>query len=290
MVESSKKQPAIPLMIGDYFKDPLLGQASLLSRGAWFELLLYMWECDRRGEIETTIYGLNRLLGAGSIDEILFFLNELNDLEFGDLFATDEKSALVFPLTLENCNGKVTIRNRRMYADYKDRQNTRLRVRKYRETKKKRPMKQKCNADVTPSLSISSSIAVSKNNQQADFFRNTIHPYFTSIERNALFISKFKDKKSFNPFGWVNKQINKLNAHPGAVDYTLQQMSIYWETILNPNGYAVDIMKKENGNFNEREHIEDHEQVKKDYADFIENSEELKNIIRGIGNEPRQTN
>ena len=152
------RQPAIPLMIGDYFKDPLLGQASLLSRGAWFELLLYMWEGDKRGEIETTIYGLNRLLGAGSIDEILFFLNELNDLEFGDLFATDEKNALVFPLTLENCNGKVTIRNRRMYADYKDRQNTRLRVRKYRETKKKRPMKQKCNADVTPSLSVSISI------------------------------------------------------------------------------------------------------------------------------------
>jgi len=145
-------------MIGDYFKDPRLGQASLLSRGAWFELLLYMWECDRRGEIETSIRGLNRLLKADSTDEILFFFNEMNDLKFGDIFSSDSEKELIFPLTLADCNTNVTIRNRRMYADFKDRQNTRLRVQKHREKKAETKVKRKCNPKVTPSLSVSVSI------------------------------------------------------------------------------------------------------------------------------------
>ena len=269
------------LYIGDWFKDGSLRQATVVSRGIWIDILLFMWGENLRGLIKTTPLRLMKLTGS-TLDEVMHFLNEIYDLEFGDI-KVDEN--VTFPINETQCNINVTLINRRMYADYKNKQNTRLRVRKHRETKKK----QKCNTDLTLTSSLAVSLAVSKNNQQADFFRNTIHPYFTSIERNALLIYNFKDRKSFNPFAWVNNQFNKKKAHPGAVDYTLQQMTIYWEKIDNPNGYATGIMKKENGNFNEREYIEDHEQVKKDYADFIENSEELKNIIGGIGNEPSKT-
>ena len=165
-----KKQPAIPMMIGDYLKDPRLSQASLFSRGTWAILLMFMWEWDRRGEIETTLRGLDRLLKPDSIEEILFFLNEMHDLEFGGIFATDPEKDLVFPLTLENCNGKVTIRNRKMYADYKNRQNTRLRVEKCRKKKTETPVKQKRNTDVTPSLSVSVSITKKYNKEFLAFY------------------------------------------------------------------------------------------------------------------------
>ena len=157
-MEAPKKQPAIPMMIGDYLKDPRLNQASLFSRGVWAILLMFLWEWDRRGEIETTIRGLDRLLKPDSIEEILFFLNEMNDLEFGDVFATDPEKELIFPLTLENCNIKVTVRNRKMYAEFKDRQNTRLRVQKHRKKKDETEKKRKSNPNVTPSLSVSVSI------------------------------------------------------------------------------------------------------------------------------------
>jgi len=155
----TKKQPAIPMMIGDYFKDPLLGQASLVSRGVWYEVLMYMWEGDRRGEIVTTPIRLMGLVRCRDINEILHFLNELVEIEFG--YIKFEKE-INFPVSLENCNTKVTLRNRRMYAEYKDRQNTRLRVQKYREKQSVTKKKRKCNTKVTPSLSISSSIT--KNN------------------------------------------------------------------------------------------------------------------------------
>lgn len=172
MVKAPAKQPAFPLMVGDILKDPRLSQASLFSRGVWTILLLYMWEWDQRGEIETTIYGLNRLLKPDSIEEILFFLNELADLEFGSIFTTDKNKKLTFPLTLENCNMKVTIRNRKMYSEYKDRQNTRLRVQKHREKKAVTQKKQKCNTDVTPSLSVSTSITTSNTKKyKKDFLQ-----------------------------------------------------------------------------------------------------------------------
>ena len=172
MAKAPVKQPAFPLMVGDILKDPRLSQASLFSRGVWTILLLYMWEWDQRGEIETTIQGLNRLLKPDSIEEILFFLNELNDLEFGDLFATDKNKKLTFPITLKNCNVKVTIRNRKMYSDYKDRQNTRLRVQKHREKIAVTQKKHKSNTDVTPSLSVSTSTSTSNTKKyKKDFLQ-----------------------------------------------------------------------------------------------------------------------
>ena len=283
MTKAPAKQPAFPLMVGDILKDPRLSQASLFSRGVWTILLLYMWEWDQRGEIETTIRGLDRLLKPDSIEEILFFLNELADLEFGSIFPTDENKKLTFPLTLENCNMKVTIRNRKMHSDYKDRQNTRLRVQKHREKKKETEMKRKRNKNVTGTLSSSLSISSSKESTGVDFFKDKIHPYFQEIEKSCIMISKFKDTKNFNPFQFVNKSINKNSGHPGAIAHTLQQMCIYWEKIDSPWRYSAKIMGKENGNFWEREHISDHEQLKEEFSQFINQSPELKALVSGIG-------
>ena len=155
-----KKQPALHMMIGDYFKDPLLGQASLISRAVWYELLMFMWESDRRGEIITTATRLMGLVRCRDIYEILHFMNELIDIEWG--FIMFEKD-IDFPVTSADCNTKVTIRNRRMYAEFKNRQNTRLRVEKHRRNKKETKKPVVCNTKLTPTSSITSSITITKD-------------------------------------------------------------------------------------------------------------------------------
>lgn len=119
----------------------------------------------------------------------------------------------------------------------------------------------------------------------ADFFKNPFHPYFRSIETSCIALSKIsaKGKKPFNPFQFVNRKINKKNCHPGAVDYALKELLKRKDEIDDLYGYGKSILKTTNGNFHEKEHIEDHEQVKKDFAEFVNRSPQLKSMIEDIG-------
>lgn len=182
----ANKAPSIQFYVRDWLCDPELRSASLLSRGAWIDCLCFMWENSQRGELTRTPIKFARLI-SGSLDEALHFLNELYEYEFGDIETEDD---IEFPLTLENCNAKVTIRNRRMYADYKDKQNTRLRVRKHREKKNKPPKKQKCNTDVTLTSSTSSSITTTKK-KNIKKKKNFIKPYLGEFQNVKLTQDEF---------------------------------------------------------------------------------------------------
>lgn len=125
------KAPAFQFYVRDWLSDPLLRQASLVSRGIWIDLLCYMWmKPDRDGKFETTPLRLAKMVCGGSINESLHFLNDLWDLEFGDM-EFDEKVS--FPITEENNNTKITLINRRMYNDYLTRKGGRERQAKFRE-------------------------------------------------------------------------------------------------------------------------------------------------------------
>ncbi len=148
------KAPAFQFYVKDWLSDPLLRQATPVSRGIWIDVLCFMWEADKRGQLITTPLKLSRMVSA-NIDEVNHFLNEMADLEFGNI-EMDEN--VTFPIMEQNCNAKVTLINRRMYSDYKDKENTRLRVRKYRIKKNvKQKGNVKGNAEVTPSSSSPSS-------------------------------------------------------------------------------------------------------------------------------------
>lgn len=139
------KAPAFQFYVKDWLCDPELRLASVLSRGAWIDCLCFMWENSQRGKLTATPLKFAKLI-SGSLDEALHFLNDMNECEFGDI---EIPEGIKFPITENECNIKVTIINRRMYSDYKDKQNTRLRVRKHREKKKVTEKKQKSNANVT---------------------------------------------------------------------------------------------------------------------------------------------
>ena len=213
MTKAEKKQPALHMMIGDYFKDPLLGQASLISRAVWYELLMFMWEGDRRGEIVTTLVRLMGLVRCRDIQEILHFINEIIDLEFGYI---EFENGINYPVKLEDCNEKVTIRNRRMYAEFKNRQNTRLRVEKHRKKKPVTPKKRKSNADVTPSSSVSSSVSITKRKGFIPPTENEVIKYFlkngyiASAGKKAFQYydaANWKDGKGSQVKNWKQKMI-----------------------------------------------------------------------------------
>lgn len=116
-----------------------------------------------------------------------------------------------------------------------------------------------------------------------DFFRNQLHPYFKSIEEAACCILNLPCKKQpFNPYQFVNQKFNQKN-HPGAVNETLQALIIYWSDIKNPWMYANAILKTVNGNWNEKDYIDKHENIKKEFAVFVSESEDIRHLLRNIG-------
>ena len=129
------KAPAFQFYVRDWLADPQLRLASPSTRGIWIDLLCYMWESPERGQISAPKEKIATLVGAdnGALD---LFFTEAETLHFCDVSVTD--------------NGWVTLRNRRMWREDKNRQNNRLRQQKLRD-------KRKSNVEITPPSSSSSS-------------------------------------------------------------------------------------------------------------------------------------
>ena len=129
------KNPAFQWYPNDYLRDTRI--LSLPARGAWADMLNYMWYAPERGAITGTHEQISRMLSC-SIAEIESVLNELNVTKVADV---------------TNCNGIVTVINRRMHREEKERKSTRLRVQKFRNARNVTP----CNENITPPSSTSSS-------------------------------------------------------------------------------------------------------------------------------------
>lgn len=308
----AKKAPAFQFYPGDWFREPGLKLVDLNVRGAWAELLMVMWDQNPRGVIETHIDGLAKLWRI-SHQETCFIVDELNKNKIADVKYFDEDCQKCIEGTSGTFQGIsddvpvcprnvpkmspfkfifVTIINRRMLNEWKVKEYERLRKQKQRVKKTVPEKSKKCPGDVPPSrarLSSSSSSSSKKKKIKdpafADFFKNPFHPYFKSIETTCTALSKKppKGKKPFNPFQFVNRKINKMNMHPGAVDYTVKELLKRYDEIEDFYGYGKRILKTANGNFCEKDHIEDHERVKKDFAEYVNGSPELKAMIGKIG-------
>jgi len=126
------KAPAFQFYVKDWLSDTDLQMASSSTRGIWINALCYMWggcnaTCNIKGKLSGTKEELAKLLRAVT-HEFDLFLGEAERLKFADVTI---------------CNNVVTIINRRMLREQKIRENTRLRVRKFRSNIKS-------NIGVTP--------------------------------------------------------------------------------------------------------------------------------------------
>jgi len=133
------KNPAFQFYPGDWIQDTRI--LTPLTRGVWVDMLCFMWRSEDRGRLEMTYQQYARLLSCEQV-EIKSAITELSVTKIADVTV---------------CNDLVTMINRRMYREERERKLTRSRVAKYREMAEKR----KSNAPVTLPSSSSSSI---KNN------------------------------------------------------------------------------------------------------------------------------
>lgn len=127
-----EKYPYLPLYTGDYLKDPQLSMCSPITRGIWVDFLCAMHECGRSGRVTGTVEQLSRI-GRCTTAEIRLALDELKATRAGDV---------------SERNGVVTVVNRRMQREDRERLLTRERVAKHRSNGKKTEDKRQCNADV----------------------------------------------------------------------------------------------------------------------------------------------
>lgn len=138
------KAPAFQFYTGDWMKDAQLGKCSPATRGIWIDAMCAMHDSDRSGTLAGTPDQLIRVLRC-SLAELRAAIAELKATGAADV--TER-------------NGSVTLVNRRMQRDYRERLMTRERVKRHR-----------CNgvgnADVSPSSSTSSSTSVVSTKREA---------------------------------------------------------------------------------------------------------------------------
>ena len=145
------KAPANQFYWNDWLGDVELQMASACSRGVWINALARMWYSKIKGELQGTDVSLAKICNC-TMEEFNTFLSEAKTLGFC--------------YTSHESNGSITLRNRRMFREEKDRENNRLRQQKYYEKHKSNGNN---NGKITPPSSSSSSSSSSKIDNPTDY-------------------------------------------------------------------------------------------------------------------------
>jgi len=147
------KAPADQFYWNDYMRDTR--RISLAARGGWVDILGEMRYSPTRGMLNESWVGYARIMSA-TVDQAQAVIIELIEKRVCDWWIEIDGKKIGSSETekLDTCNasvtllkrefnGDVTLINRRMYREYKARENTKKRVAKHRK-------KGGCNGDVTP--------------------------------------------------------------------------------------------------------------------------------------------
>jgi hypothetical protein len=114
------KAPAIQFYVKDWLSDPQLKMASFSTKGIWIDMICFMWSAPEPGKITGTGSDIAKLLGATNT-EIQTFLSDAEKLGFCDVTRPSRDS-----------NALVTIINRRINRNWKDKESNRLRQQRFR--------------------------------------------------------------------------------------------------------------------------------------------------------------
>jgi len=230
------KAPAFQFYPMDWARD--MEEYPLEIEGAWIRICCKLWWSESKGELTKTLEQWGRILRVDS-DTARSIIDTIKVEDIGDV--TER-------------NKKITIRNRRMYRDYIDKENNRLRQQKYRE-------KHQDNTKVTSpsSSSISSSSSSSKNKDipaKPDSIKKTDSVYnlkweyvdkrfhqLTDYQATPQIIGKIlawaKDVGEavtaiYKMGGWTTKAV-----FMGAVRKTLRERNLWsddnWQMVKNEN-------------------------------------------------------
>lgn len=181
------KAPAFQFFPGDARRDAELHMMSFEARGIWWEMLCCMWDAKERGMLEGTREQLCRLIGCTQ-EELSRSLKEISVTKTGDV---------------TECNDLVTVINRRMHRDERERKLTRSRVKKHRGKEEKR----ECNDDVTGASSSSSSSSFSslENIQYGEESTSAVDDKSSPGRRSVKIVY------NFNTRSWENITLEQLD-------------------------------------------------------------------------------
>lgn len=234
------KAPADQFYWNDWLSDVELQSACSATRGIWMNALCRMWFSQTRGELTGTRETLPRILNCTE-QEFDRFCDEAQSLSFCYFSVTDNKN--------------VTLRNRRMFREAKDKELNRLRQQRHRD-------KHKSNGDVTPPSSSSSSFKstsysyVPKNgNCPHDEIISLYHEILPEMprvkdwtpERQKLLRKRWRDDAERQDLEWWRKFFQYVRTCPFLMgDKTEFQADLEW--IIRPRNFV----KIREGKYQER--------------------------------------
>lgn len=225
------KAPAFQFYVRDWLSDPQLRMCSHSTRGIWIDLLCLMWEAPERGKIEGTPDQISRMVGSSN-GEFQNFLNEANSTKFADVTI---------------CPSKVTITNRRMMREQKDRESARLRKQRQRSHAP-------CHAKVTPPSSSSSSSSKDLKSKEPPVGLPSKEEISESSEPKIIQdLQRVCEelRPSFaKVFAFKNAMLKK-HKNPRAILHALVRCRI--RAPDDPWAFCIKIMGVEDGNYNERD-------------------------------------
>ena len=192
------KLPAFWFYPGDWIQDTRC--LSLAAKGAWIDILCAMWRSPTRGSLSLPIIGWVRLISA-SVDQTEAIISELVDMQICN--------------TVTDHNKNITLTNRRMVREEKERQQNVDRQKKFREkqqgkTLHNEPRNGKSNGDVISLLQSSSSMSVNTKDNKL-LMQNAGWP-----EEDLWLWDFLKSRDLFTRHGYLSD---------GLLDYT------YWDNV-----------------------------------------------------------
>ena len=170
------KRPAFQFYPADWRKDPQLQMCDMATQGIWINILCCMWEANEEGKLEGSWEDFARLLGISVIEFKKFFIQAKRH-KFCDVLQN-----------VTECDGNVTLINRRMYAAFLERERAKRGMRKHRASSR--------YENVTPPSSSSSSSSSSKNPPNPPRGFDT---FWKSYPRKIGKQAAFKIWKKLNP-------------------------------------------------------------------------------------------
>lgn len=192
----------------DWRKDPQLQMCGMATQGIWINLICLMWESENEGEITGTTEEICRLVGS-SKDDFEGFLRDINRHKFGDV---------------TKCNTDYTITCRRLKKIVKEREGTKERVAKHRQSKDVT----NCNNVSSSSSSSSVTSTKKKESKQKPFIPPTIKEVKTYIQEKRLSVEAKRFLDYYTESDWKDNKGKHIK------NWKLKLLS--WDRYSTPNG------------------------------------------------------
>lgn len=235
---------------GDFIKDTR--GLSPSTKGIWIDLICFVWGNEPRGQITAEFDSLRRMLGC-SEDELNRALSEFINHKVCEV--------------VTESNGFVTVISRRIKREEKNRENTKLRVERFRE-------KQECNAPSNASVTPKKPEAIFQKPEERKEIKAESPVDNSIIEQIAEIGEKLYKLKIFPEVNaWINSQ-KKKNKNNKAILHCLE--SCLKNKPKDPWPWSNSAMRIENQNYNEQDHISESNKYKQEPS-------QISNIFKKIG-------